>query len=132
MRNVAVILLSVVLGSAKAAPEAVRETLLMKKDISDYAGSDMALTVRELEFPPGFEGTKHRHPGPVFVCVLDGSLEIELEGNSPKTYRQGQCFAEEPHQLHVYSRNASKTEPVRLISYVLTRNGEPLVLPEKN
>lgn len=108
-----------------------RERLLLTKDISAYARTDMVLTVRELEFPPSFEGAKHRHPGPLVVCVPEGSLEITLEGTDPKIYSAGQCFTEEPHQLHVYSRNLSKTAPVRVISYLLSRAGEPLVLPEK-
>lgn len=108
-----------------------RERLLLTKDISAYARTDMVLTVRELEFPPSFEGAKHRHPGPLVVCVLEGSLEITLEGTDPKIYSAGQCFTEEPHQLHLHSRNLSTTAPVRVISYVLSRAGEPLVLPEK-
>ena len=91
----------------------------------------MVLTVRELEFPPSFQGAKHRHPGPLVVCVLEGSLEISLEGTDAKTYNAGQCFTEEPNQLHLYSRNLSKTAPIRVISYVLSRAGAPLVLPEK-
>ena len=108
-----------------------REGMLLQKDISAYAKSDMVLTVRELEFPPKFKGTKHRHPGPVVVCVLEGSLEIALEGQTPKAYERGQCFSEEPHQLHLYSRNVSETEPVRIISFILSRNGEALTQPEK-
>jgi len=105
--------------------------MLLQKDISAYAKSDMVLTVRELEFPPKFKGTKHRHPGPVVVCVLEGSLEIALEGQTPKVYERGQCFSEEPQQLHLYSRNVSETEPVRIISYILSRNGEALTQLEK-
>jgi quercetin dioxygenase-like cupin family protein len=117
---------------AKKDPAAtVTEKLLAKKDISSYAGSDMALTVRELEFPPAYDGTKHRHPGPVVVCVLEGSLEISLEGQPAQTYNRGQCFSEEPHQLHIYTRNTSKTQPARIISYILSRNGEPLTQPGK-
>jgi quercetin dioxygenase-like cupin family protein len=108
-----------------------REKLLVKKDISSYAGSDLVLTVRELEFPPAAQGEKHRHPGPVVVCVIEGSLEVTLEAQEPKTYDRGQCFTEEPHQLHLSSRNVSKTMPVRLISYILSRKGEALTQPEK-
>lgn len=111
--------------------DSARKKLLLTKDISSYVGRDMVLTVRELEFPPGFQGTKHRHPGPVVVCVLEGSLEVTLEGSGPKAYDAGQCFTEEPRQLHLASRNLSKTVPVRVISYLLSRAGEPLVLPEK-
>jgi quercetin dioxygenase-like cupin family protein len=131
MRNVALALLCFLRGSAQGAPEAVRETVILKKDISEYARSDMALTVRELEFPPGFVGKKHRHPGPVVVCVTDGSLEIQLEGASPKTYERGKCFSEEAHQLHLHTRNPSTTESARVISYILSRNGEPVSEPEK-
>lgn len=109
----------------------VYENMLLQKDISAYAKSDMVLTVRELKFPPKFKGTKHRHPGPVVVCVLEGSLEVALEGQTPKAYDRGQCFSEEPHQLHLYSQNVSETEPVRIISYILSRSGEPLTQPEK-
>jgi quercetin dioxygenase-like cupin family protein len=116
---------------SKDPAAAVTEKLLAKKDISSYTGSDMVLTVRELEFPPAFNGTKHRHPGPVVVCVLEGSLEIALEGQPPQTYNRGQCFSEEPHQLHIYTRNASKAQPARIISYILSRNGEPLSQPEE-
>jgi quercetin dioxygenase-like cupin family protein len=104
---------------------------LLTKDISSYAGSDMVLTVRELEFPASFQGQKHRHPGPVVVCVLEGSLEVALEGQRPRTYGPRQCFAEEPHQLHLYTRNLSNTAPVRVISYLLSHRGEPLRQPEK-
>jgi len=58
----------------------------------------------------GLVGSKHRHPGPLVVCVLEGSLEIQLEGASPNTYQRGECFTEEPHQLHVFTQ--SQQNPV--------------------
>jgi len=131
MRKVTLAWLCIVLGLAQGAPQTVREAVVARKDISEYARSDMILTLRELEFPPEFVGSKHRHPGPVVVCVTDGSLEIELEGAPPTTYERGQCFSEEPHQLHLYTRNPSTTQSARVISYILSRNGEPLSQPEK-
>jgi quercetin dioxygenase-like cupin family protein len=108
----------------------VREKVLLKKDIGSYTGSDTVLTVRELVFSPSARGQKHRHPGPVVVCILEGSLEVALEGHEPEVYSPGQCFTEEPHQLHIYSRNPSQTAPVRAISYILSRKGEPLSRPD--
>jgi hypothetical protein len=107
------------------------EAEMIKKDISGYAGSDTARTVREREFPPGYVGSKHRHPGPVVVCLLDGSLEVQLEGTPARTYGRGQCFAEEPHPLHVSTHNLSQTDTARVISYILSHDGEPLTQPEK-
>jgi quercetin dioxygenase-like cupin family protein len=108
-----------------------REKVLLTKDISSYTGSDIALTVRELRFPPSFQGRKHRHPGPLVVCVLEGSLEVTLEGSEPKPYSAGQCFSEEPRHIHFSTRNLSATAPARVISYLLSHRGEPLVLPEQ-
>jgi quercetin dioxygenase-like cupin family protein len=108
-----------------------RGQVLLTKDLRSYVGSDLVLNVRELEFPPSFRGEKDRHPGPVVVCVLEGELEVAPEGTTPKTYSSGQCFTEEPHRLHLYSRNPSKTAPVRVISYLLSHSGEPLSRPEE-
>jgi len=127
--GVCLVLLSSV-GSSKDQRTGPREKLLLTKDISSYAGSDVALTVRELQFPPSFQGGKHRHPGPLVVCVLEGSLEVTLEGIGPKRYSAGECFSEEPRQLHLSTRNLSENAPARVISYLLSRRGEPLVLPE--
>ena len=110
---------------------APREKLLVTKDIGPYTRSDAVLTVRELQFPPSFQGGKHRHTSPIVVCILEGSPEVMLAGTEPKKYGAGQCFTEEPRQLHLYTRNLSHTAPARMISYLLSRAGEPLVLPEK-
>src|SRR5260370_42651637 len=129
MTRVARILASLFLFSVSFATSgqgtSASENLLLRKDISSYAGRDLVLTVRELEFPPSAQGEKHRHPGPVVAWVLEGSLEVALEGQEPRMYGPGQCFSEEPHQLHLYSPNLSKTEHVRLSSYILRRNGYP-------
>jgi quercetin dioxygenase-like cupin family protein len=131
MKHFAAALLCLVLTATRAAPEPGHETVLLTKDISDYAGANMVLTVRELEFPTGYLGTAHRHPGPLVVCVLDGTLEIQLEGRPLTRYERGQCFSEDAHQLHRYTHNPSTKARARILSYMLSRKGEPLSQPEK-
>jgi quercetin dioxygenase-like cupin family protein len=111
--------------------EAFQVKGLLKKDLSSHAGGDMLLTVGEVNLAPGATGSKHRHPGPTFVYVLEGAVEIELEGTSAKTYHKGESFYEEPHQLHITTRNVSQTEPARILVYHLSRKGKPLTQPEK-
>jgi quercetin dioxygenase-like cupin family protein len=108
-----------------------KEHVLVRKDLSAYAGKDMVLTVRALELAPGAVGQKHRHPGPVVVYVLSGSVEVHLDGQPPKIFHAGESFSEDAHQLHVSTRNISTTEPVRLLSYILSKKGEALTQPEK-
>lgn len=102
-------------ASLAAGTNLVKEHILVRKNLSSYAGSDMVLTVRELEFVPGAVGEKHRHPGPVIVYVLSGSVEVHLDGQSPKIFHAGESFSENAHQLHISTRNMSKTKPVRLL-----------------
>lgn len=118
-------------ASFAAGTALVKEHILLRKDLSSYTGSDMMLTVRELEFPPGAVGQKHRHPGPVVVYVLSGSVEVHLDGHSPKIFHAGESFSENAHQLHISTRNMSKTKPVRLLSYIISHKGEALTQPER-
>ncbi len=104
---------------------------LLQKDLSSYAGGDMLLTVGEVILAPGAVGTKHRHPGPTFVYVLEGAVEIELEGAPAKIYHAGESFYEDPHQLHIGTKNVNQTERARILAYHLSRKGEPLTQPEK-
>ncbi len=95
-------------------------------------GKEAKVTVLELERAPGTAGAPHRHPGPVFVYVLDGELESAIDGQEPKVYAKGEMFYEPPRALHRVSRNPSKTAPVRFLAFLLTAKDEKeLVRPEK-
>jgi quercetin dioxygenase-like cupin family protein len=94
-------------------------------------GGDLVLSVGEITIAPGAGGPRHRHPGPTFVYVLEGAVAIELEGAPAKVYCAGQTFYENPHQLHISTKNGSKVEPARILVYHLSHKGEPLTLPER-
>ena len=42
----------------------------------------------------------HRHPGHVYVYVLEGHVVSSLDGAPPTTYGPGQAWQERPGQLH--------------------------------
>jgi quercetin dioxygenase-like cupin family protein len=111
--------------------EAFKAKELLQKDLNAYAGGDLLLSVGEITIAPGASGSRHRHPGPTFVYVLEGAVEIELEGAPAKVYRAGEIFYEDPHQLHISTKNGSKAEPARILVYHLSHKGEPLTLPER-
>ncbi len=69
--------------------EAFQAKELLQKDLNAYAGGDRVLSVGEITIAPGASGSRHRHPGPTFVFVLEGAVEIELEGAPAKVYRGG-------------------------------------------
>jgi quercetin dioxygenase-like cupin family protein len=111
--------------------ETFRAKELLQKDLHAYAGGELVLSVGEMTIAPGASGSRHRHPGPTFVYVLEGAVEIELEGAPAQVYRAGEAFYENPQQLHISTKNGSKAEPARILVYHLSHKGEPLTLPER-
>jgi quercetin dioxygenase-like cupin family protein len=53
----------------------------------------------------------HRHYADLFVYVLEGSVITQVEGGSAQTVHAGEVFYESPTDVHIVSRNASKTLP---------------------
>jgi quercetin dioxygenase-like cupin family protein len=106
--------------------EAFKAKELLQKDLNAYTGGDFVLSVGEITIAPGARGSRHRHPGPTFVYVLEGAVEVKLEGVPAKVYRAGQTFYEDPHQLHISTNNVGKAEPARILVYHLSHKGEPL------
>lgn len=126
--GIAIAATSTALGTQTAAKHPMKA--LLEKDLDSYAGNGLMLNVAEITFPPGATSMKHRHPGPTFVYVLQGAIEVELQGAAPKVYRTGDSFFEEPHQLHVATRNMSESEPAKVLAYQLSHKGEALTTPE--
>jgi quercetin dioxygenase-like cupin family protein len=86
------------------------------------------------EVPPP-PGAGHTHPGPVFVYILQGRVESQIEPDPPAIYAPGEFFYEAPGRLHRFVRNASKTEPYTLITFQAghtERVGAPTPLHREN
>ena len=68
-----------------------------------------------VEFEPSAHLAEYgRHAGEEFVHVMQGTLELELEGSAPRILKAGDSAyyaAERPHLF----RNGSNTEPLRII-----------------
>jgi quercetin dioxygenase-like cupin family protein len=125
------LLVAAFVPAATRPQEAFLAKELLQKDLNAYADGDLVLSVGEITIAPGASGSRHRHPGPTFVYVLEGAVEIELEGAPAKVYRAGETFYEDPHQLHISTKNGSKAEPARILVYHLCHRGEPFTLPER-
>jgi quercetin dioxygenase-like cupin family protein len=116
-----------------AQPGGLKQKVLLEQVLPQKLDGEQAkVTVVELERAPGTAGAPHRHPGPVFVYVLDGELETKVGDGPTRTYRRGEMFYEPARALHAVSRNPSKTRPVRFLAFLLTsKDNKQLVIPEK-
>ena len=80
---------------------------------------------------PGASSPVHRHNGQVFVYILSGSMVMQVKGKPAVTLTAGQTFYENPDDIHVVSRNASKTEPAKFLAVVIVNKNAPTSVPEK-
>ena len=110
---------------AKAAD--VKE--LFAIDLADYPGKEGR--VIEVSYPPGAQDMVHRHDAHAFVDVLEGQIVMQWKGQPAVTLKAGQTFYEGPTDVHVVGRNASNTEPARLVVVLLKGKGAPLQMPVK-
>lgn len=90
---------------------------------------DWQVTVSEVPIPPGRVGQAHRHPGFVLAYVLEGAVVTKISGQPETTYTAGQMFYEPPGSTHEVSRNASATEPAKLLALIFAKKGQPLTVP---
>ena len=119
---------ALIMGQAPAlAEDAV--SVLMKQSLADMAGKVAA--VLTVDYAPGAASGPHVHPGSVFAYVLEGAVVSQLDGGEPITYTKGQSWYESPKKPHIVSKNASKTEPAKLLVLLLSQEGEAIKAPVK-
>lgn len=111
------------------AAQQAKVTPLMQKDLTGIPGKEgVMLTV---EYAPGEDSAIHRHNAHVFVYVLEGTVIMQVKGGKQLTLGPGQTFYESPEDIHVVSRNASKTKPAKFLVFFVKDKGAPSLVPVK-
>lgn len=112
---------------AGAADDTAVVTSLMKKDLPDFPGKEGLMI--SVEYGPGGSSPIHKHEANAFVYVLEGSIVMQVKGEKEVTLSPGETFYESPSDIHVVSRNASKSEPAKFIVVLLKNKDAPVVMP---
>lgn len=109
---------------------------LLRESIGDLG--DAQATMLILNIPPRPSAgphrpfPAHRHPGPVFAYVLEGTVENQVDPQKkPKTYKTGDYWYEPAMHVHRLLRNLSDTQPAKVLVFEVTPKGKPLGLPAK-
>jgi quercetin dioxygenase-like cupin family protein len=119
------LLLGIGLTSALFAQS--KATPLLTKDLTPIAGKEgMMLAV---DMPPGASSAAHRHNAHTFVYVLEGTVEMQVKGGPLQTLKAGQTFYELPTDIHAVSRNASQTQPAKILVFFVKDKGAPTTVP---
>ena len=115
-----------------ATPPAAPRPPVFKHDLPNVTMDDWEVTVSHVDYAPGRVGAAHRHPGFVLAYVLEGAVIAKISGQGEeRTYTSGQMFYEQPGATHEVSKNASQTQPARLLAMIFAKKGSTLTTPGK-
>jgi quercetin dioxygenase-like cupin family protein len=111
-------------GAERAAAD-----LVFKHDLPNLTMDDWEVTVSTVDYAPGRVGKVHHHAGFVLAYVLEGNVVTKISGQEERTYKPGEMFYEPPGSTHEVSRNASESQPAKLLALIFAKKGVPLTMP---
>ena len=115
-------------GMARAQQKPTVQQLL-QSDLQGIPGQETILEV--LTIPPGGATPRHIHPdGHEIVYVLEGSTTAEVDGRETRSYGVGEVVHVPPNIPHI-GRNASKTEPLKVLIIRIKDKSKPVMVPVK-
>lgn len=116
------------LAGSEGKEASATDTLLLTQPLHGMKGK--AVNVVEVEIPPGWQTPRHSHPVNVVIYVLEGAVEVELEGGETHTASAGEVIYEPPDHPMV-GRNASSEEGARILVFHVGDEGVPLTVPHE-
>jgi quercetin dioxygenase-like cupin family protein len=93
-----------------------------------------SLIANEVNYGPGEATPAHTHETSAFIYayVISGAIESKVNDGETRIYHAGESFTETPGAIHSICRNASKTEPAKmLVVFVVDTNHEAMMTPVK-
>jgi quercetin dioxygenase-like cupin family protein len=84
--------------------------------------------IREILFAPGWKAPRHYHNSDLFIYVISGEFEVDMEGEDLKTYTGGAALRMMPN-TPMDARNASEVKPLKLAVFQVGAPDAPFVVP---
>jgi quercetin dioxygenase-like cupin family protein len=81
------------------------------------------------EFVPGGVAGKHTHPGEELGYVIEGTLQLEITGQPPRTVKAGESFFVPAGVVHD-GKNIGKG-PAKVLATYFVEKGKPVASPAK-
>jgi quercetin dioxygenase-like cupin family protein len=129
VKRTAISLLLFFLMTSAAGAEDIDIVTLMSKDLKEAPGKEA--TMITVEYPPGWADPVHVHNAYGLIYVLEGTVIMQVKGGKEVTLTPGQTFYEAPDDVHVVGRNASTSEPAKLLIVLIKDKGAPILVPVK-
>jgi quercetin dioxygenase-like cupin family protein len=110
-------------GIAIAQQGGIKRTPLQKVDFP--AGYNTVTAIAEL--PPGAAAGRHTHPGAETGYVMEGELELIIDGQPPKRLKAGESYQIPEGAVH--DAKAVGDKPMKVLGVYIIKAGEPLAKP---
>ncbi|HZS66820.1 MAG TPA: cupin domain-containing protein [Burkholderiales bacterium] len=81
------------------------------------------------EFVPGGAAGKHTHPGEELGYVIEGTLQLEIAGEPPRTVKAGESFFVPAGVVHDGKNIGSG--PAKVLATYVVEKGKPVASPAK-
>src|SRR5438874_1014024 len=93
----------------------------------DVSATDRHAVQVIAEFVPGGAAGKHTHPGEELGYVLEGTLQLEIAGQPPRTLNAGEVFFISAGVVHD-GRNIG-AGPAKVLATYVVEKGKPVASP---
>lgn len=113
-------------GVLHAQQPGFTRTVLQDQEMSI---KDRHAVVARAEFVPGGVAGRHTHPGEELGYVVEGTLQLLVDGQPPRTVKAGEVFFVPAGIVHD-GKNVGKGKAVVLATYVVEK-GKPVASPAK-
>jgi quercetin dioxygenase-like cupin family protein len=104
----------------------VTRTELQRVPLESASGHEGVMFVADF-VPDGVAG-RHSHPGEEFLYVLQGGVVLEPDGGQAVEVKAGGTGHQPANHIHNV-RNASATEPAKVLVFLISEQGQPLAKP---
>jgi quercetin dioxygenase-like cupin family protein len=117
---------AICVGAAEP-PAGFSTKTLLRTTLSGDAGKEAIIATAELA--PGASTGRHTHPGDEYATVLQGMVEIRVDGQEPKRVGAGDAYHNAKGVLH--ETRSVGTVPAKLVSTFIIDKGQPITQPAR-
>ena len=111
-------------GMLFAQNPGLQRTLVGRADVS-VPGREAV--VARIELAPGAKAGRHTHPGDEISYVLEGEVQLLVDGQPARTVKAGESFVIPAGVVHDASNESG--QPIRLVGVYVVDKGKPLASP---
>ena len=108
-----------------AQPPGFKATPLLQSTFGDDASKDAV--VLAVELTPTSSTGRHTHPGDCYGTVVEGIVELHVEGREARWISVGQAYHNPRGTIHEF-RNVGD-RPARLVNTMVVDKGKPRMQP---